>query len=1235
VERITAGLNAAIVATACLALAGGAARPASAQITTGTVSGTVKDPQGGVIPGATVTLLSETQGTRGTPVVTNATGDFVFPNVVADTYTVQVEMPSFKTLKRSNVSVSPGSRVAVGDLTIEIGGASETIDVKGEAPPVQSTTGERSFTVEPDEVSNLPIADRNFASLAELAPGVTGTSRIGGGGATNFMMDGVSTMDTGSNRLLLAVNVESIAQVKVMTSNYQAEYGRSSGLQITAVTKTGTNRFRGGLYDVERNSDWNATSKVDQLNGDAKDLFKRREWGYSIGGPIGKPGGRNKLFFFYSHEFQPRTAGNDVVRYRVPTALERQGDFSQTTDNNGNLYPYIKDPRLTGTCSATSQVACFADGGVLGRIPAEMLYQTGLNILKRWPLPNLTSQTGQPYNLQLTRPAESILGYQPAIRLDYQPNQALRLNYKYTAWQQRNQTINGSLPGFNDTRMQRPLVFTMTLNANYTLTATTFLEATYGRSQNTQAGCALTGAPVFCTSALAMNPVANRNNSGLANLPFLFPEANVLNPNYYAYEVLNQVNPPIWDGRQILLPPAFSWGSRVTNAPPNNGFPGFLNKNLGQDFSVSVTKVLGRHTLKSGFYNTHSYKAQQRTSSFGSLNFGQGADVGSNPCDTSYGFSNAATGCFRSYQQASSYVEGVFLYNNTEGYVQDNWKVSRKLTLDYGIRLVHQQPQHDSLLQASNFLPEKWVASDAPMLYVAGCVNNANPCSGTNRQAKDPRTGQLLGPNSSINIGTVIPNTGNPTNGIFRSGQGIAKTTYTWPALAVAPRFGMAYDVSGRQRFVLRGGFGLFFDRPDGNSIFDLVSNPPASRNVTVNLGNLQQLGAAGLTTEGAPTLTIFKYDSKLPSSLQWNWGVQTVIPYGMTLDVSWVGHHSFNLLQNVNLNSIDLGSAFLEKNQDLTLTPSTVPGAMAVQQDLMRPFRGYSNINQQWDRGWQTFHSLQLSLQRRFRNGWSLGVNDTIGLSSTGNTTPRLQHNPDGSYVVRDDQQAADELLYGNKLGSSNSFARNTAKVNFVWDLPDLRSDRPGLRALGLVVNDWQLSGVWTGRSGQTYSVGFSYQSGGSSTSLTGSPNFGGRTRLVGDTWEGCSRDIYRQFNPAAFQGPLYNSVGLESGAGYLTGCMFSQLDLAIARNIRFGKGRNLQLRVDMFNAPNQARITGRNSTMNLSNPNDPVTITNLPYDANGNLLPNRSLPRNAGFGVVNGYQSPRSVQTQIRFSF
>jgi hypothetical protein len=512
-------------------------------------------------------------------------------------------------------------------------------------------------------------------------------------------------------------------------------------------------------------------------------------------------------------------------------------------------------------------------------------------------------------------------------------------------------------------------------------------------------------------------------------------------------------------------------------------------------------------------------------------------------------------------------------------------------------------------------------------LYVAGCVNNVTPCSGLTRQARNPLTGQLLGAGSAAAIGTIVPNTGNSLNGVYLSGDGITETTYTYPSLGIAPRFGMAYDLTGEQRLILRGGGGLFYDRPNGNDIYAQVTNPPAVQNVTVRYAQLQSL-SSGLSTVGAPALNVYQYDAKLPSSWQWNAGVQMSLPWSTSLDVAYTGQHSWNTPQAVNINAVDFGAAFLPQNQDPTLAPSATPGATAVVTDLMRGYLGYGSINRRMSTLWRTFHGINLSFQRRFSNGVAFGFNDTISLSDHQNSAARLQHAPDGSFSYRADQAEADALFQTDPVV-------HTMKANFIWDLPDVHASQTALRTIGILVNDWQLSGIWTASTAAPYQIGFSYQSGGSNVNLTGSPDYAARVRVVGDPGSGCSDDIYSQFNTAAFQGPLVGSLGLESGSNYVKGCFQSVLDLSIARNIRLPRGQLIQLRVEMFNAPNAAIITGRNTTMNLSSPNDPVTITNLPFDASGNLIPSRSRPRDAGFGVATTYISPRTVQAQIRFQF
>jgi hypothetical protein len=1227
------------------------ATAAFGQGVTGTVNGTVRDTSGAVVPGATVTMVSESRGTRSAPVTTNHQGDFVFPNVTADTYTIAVEMPSFRPLHRTGVTVNAGSIVTLGNLTIEVGGTSEVLTVNAEAPLIQAGSGERSYSITTESVTNLPLAGRTFEALLALAPGVVVTpgelnpaARIGGGGGSNYMLDGATAMDPGINRPAVRINVESLAEVKVVTSTYQAEYARSAGLQINAVTKSGTNQFRGSVYQVLRNSDWNANSKVNILNGDPKPQEDKQDYGFSLGGPIGRPGGNNKLFFYFNLEFNPRTFGGDVNRYRVPTMLERQGDFSQSRDNNGDLYPYIKDPLVAGTCSPSDTRACFQDGGVLGRMPANRLYQSGLNILNWWPGPNINQPQGQAYNYESVDPETSILGYQPVIRVDYQPTARIRGSFKFLEYQQPSKVHPGTIPGFNDTQEHDYGIWLPAGTFNWAINSSTFLEASAGANFHHQEGCSVTGGePNYCRTGLSVTDAGNRNRSGFGDIPYLFPDATIVDPQTFTYWVLNQVNTTMWDGTRIVAPPQFAWGTRVANPPhPNVGpfgaNPGvvggtnFILDTRNRTWNASVTKVVGQHQIKTGYYYFRSLQRRGAGNVTGNISF---ANDTNNPLDTSFGFANAALGVFSTYAQTSRWPEGAYLAVNHEAFIQDNWRMGNGLTLDYGVRFAHMRPQYDSYGKSSNFLPEQWDRQQTPRLYVAGCSTNVYPCVAANRRAMDPATGQMLGPNSAIAIGTIIPSTGSLTNGIFAAGQGpVSETNHEYPALGVTPRVGAAWDVTGDQRFVVRGGAGLFYDRPPANTVYGTVNNPPFTQNITVRYGQLQNLSGTGLATTAPPSLTVWQYDNKLSASTQWNAGVQMAVPFDTVLDLAYAGQHSYDTNVGVNLNSIDLGAAFLPANQNPALGVAAAPDNPATSYvssnpDLVRYYQGYAAINQQQPVGWRTYHSIQFSLNRRFKNGWLFGFTDTMGLSDKQNGPVRLQHNPDGSITVRSDQALADELL-----GNNNPLA-HLMRAHFVWELPKWSPTGSTLKAISYVVNDWSISGIWSAASGSAYAVTAAYQSGGGNVNLSGSPDFAPRVRVVGDPGGGCSDDPLRQFTASAFEGPLRGSDGLESGNGYLNGCFISNLDVAISRTFKLGGSTNLQLRADVFNLFNQGGITNRQTQMNLTNPSDPVTITNLPYDSAGNVIPARARPNGAGFGVATDYQPPRSVQFQARFSF
>ena len=297
----------------------------------------------------------------------------------------------------------------------------------------------------------------------------------------------------------------------------------------------------------------------------------------------------------------------------------------------------------------------------------------------------------------------------------------------------------------------------------------------------------------------------------------------------------------------------------------------------------------------------------------------------------------------------------------------------------------------------------------APVLYVPGCNNGAATCSGNALNAKDPRNGQILtapgAANTQAAIGTPIPGSGNMLNGIRRAGDGIAKTGYTWPAIVVGPRFGVAYDLTGDQTTVLRGGGGIFYDRPDGNTVFSIPGNPPIANSADLRNGMLQTLGQ-GLSMLPNPQLVTFQYEAKVPAQWQWQAGVQRALPWAMAIDLSYVGNHGYNRMgalqggSTVNLNSIDIGTAYLPQAQD----PTQRREHRSRRERATRPtccgrIAGFANINQNTTEFWDTYHSIQASLNRRFRNGFSFGANYTYGISYKGNLglQQRFVHNADG----------------------------------------------------------------------------------------------------------------------------------------------------------------------------------------------------------------------------------------------
>ena len=287
-------------------------------------------------------MTSRTQGNVLTA-VTDDGGRFVFPIVRPDTYTLQATLPGFKTAERTNLNVNANDKLTTGPLTLEIGPLTEEVSVSSPVTPLQSASGERSFTLQSEALKNIANNGRALFNFATLVPGAlsqnTGNTELGQvssftvngqrPNSNNITIDGVSNIDTGDNGGNMATtNIDAVAEFKILTNAYQAEYGRAVGGQLQVVTKSGSQAFHGSGYWYGRRSDWDANSYLNKRETPEvpKSKTARNDSGYTFGGPVTFPGfndEKKKLFFFWSQEFQRRTNPATVHQTRVPTALER------------------------------------------------------------------------------------------------------------------------------------------------------------------------------------------------------------------------------------------------------------------------------------------------------------------------------------------------------------------------------------------------------------------------------------------------------------------------------------------------------------------------------------------------------------------------------------------------------------------------------------------------------------------------------------------------------------------------------------------------------------------------------------------------------------------------------------------------------------------------------------------------------------------------------------------------
>ncbi len=1169
---------------------------------TGTLSGVVQDQNGGALAGAKVTVSDPAKGFQ-LETKTNSEGVFSFPTIPPGTYTVTVEATGFKKTVKSGIIVNIADRQSTGVIALEVGGIENTVEVTADAAQllVRTESGEISQTINGEQVRNLALNGRNYLDLVKLTPGVVsfvngqvaGPGGLGGfningtrANSHNLTIDGATNVDTGSNGTQhIALALDNIAEYKILSSTYQAEYGRSAGGDIKVLTKSGGKEFHGTGYYFHRHEQFNANSFFNNADGLQRNFYRYNYQGYNIGGPvwlpkIGSDYLKERLFFFFSQEFQEQVLPSASRQSRVPTDAEVAGDFRNTKDGNGAPITII-DPN-TGQPFPNNV------------IPANRITANGQAILKYFnQFENFTLDPNKPLFNHQSAFSANYPRREYNIRVDYNLSESARMYVRYTRDADK-QILpyglgwtggNNQVPIDNLIFKQAP-AWNGAYNLTTTLSPTLTNEFVFGASQNN-----LTLDP---TNADA----ATYKGFGFTwKTPFPYPAAQFININFS--------------------------GVPDQNFAGTNGYSQFPYKNSNTTFDIydNVSKVVGTHTAKAGIYINRSRKDQAAGNSM-SVNF---VNNPNNPGNAGHPYANALLGNFDNLTQPTIGIyQGQYRSTNVEWYVQDNWKVNRKLTLDYGLRFNWIQPQYDQRLQGGFFDPNSYDPAKAVRLYRPVCVAfdvQQNKC--VNTRAIDPilfTPGFNATPANTLDsflIGRIVPGSGDPFNGMLRPGVDIERGGFRNRGVQYGPAFGFAYDVFGDQKTVVRGGYRIGYDRVSGNNvIFPSVEQPPTFVNPRFDFGNLDTVGAGGGSTlPPLGTLSVRGVDPSgfVPNVQSFSLQVQHDLGFDTVLSVGYVGTLSRHLPEELNLNAIPYGALFTAAAQDPSQfegnrtpangDPTIAPvyanaglrfdGSKALAADFLRPFAGYNTIIYKTLGGSSNYHSLQATLQRRFRRGLSFGAAYTWSKA--------LGTQSDSDFPGQFNNLVCSRCFDYRPL----SFDRtHNMAINYLWDLPKLQT---GNRFLGAVVNNWQVTGVTVFQSGVPTELGFGIPNVDAGQRITGSWTEAPRLIITGDVQPdvdggsvegGSSFDITKLSLPKINPGPQPRSIIRRPG--------INVTDLSIFKSFPLGGDgqRSIQLRLEMFNVFNHPQFDNFNTGLNwnvdfnqyeASRQGSPQTIQNL----------------------------------------
>ncbi len=1133
-----------------------AAKSLLAQGITGSIVGTVVDPSDTAIPESSLTLTqlatgAERQGE------TDERGDFVFGSLQPGEYSLRVETAGFKRFEKQSINLPAAERLFVGKLVLELGEVSESVTVEAQGATVQTASAERSGVITSSQVDQIAIRGRNVMSLLQLLPGVvfdSDSEQINRGWALNIngnrrattsvSLDGMASNAIGNNNnMLMMVSQDAVAEVKVLLTNFQAEHGRMSGANVHLITKSGTKEFHGGLSYYKRHEQFNANDFFNNRLGLPKARYRFNTHNYNIGGPVYVPGKfnteREKLFFFWSQEFWPLKTPNPVKRHTLPTELERTADFSQSIGVNGELIQ-VRDP--------LDDSRPFPDNIV----PASRIDRNGQALLNVFPSPNFFDRniSGGQYNFVFQDEANTPKRTS-TLKIDYQINQNNSFSANFT--EHADITKGSRVPGGGS--LQWGLLYNEFHNI---------------------------GKSIITSYRRVISPsLVNELRVGLIRRPAEHKNYEDSLPGVQRDSVGFDVGQFNSSANPLNLIPDASFGGVPNFAPLDieGRFPLVTTQDT-LNINNNLTKILNSHTIKAGFYLDHFWRNASSGAAVFNGAFDFGRDV-NNPLDTSYAYSNALTGVFRSYRETTARPFAHYRLGNVEWFVQDQWKATRRLTLDLGVRFQLVKPiiERDDLV--AGFVPSRFDLARQVQLIQPATV-------GGTRVGIHPVTGEVFPRNL---IGAIAPGTGDPSNGMVAAAnepsfpRGLVESR----GIQFGPRVGFALDVFGTGNTAIRGGVGVFYNRQTlGTQLNNHPFQPPLVQNPVVNFGTLDSfLSGSGIL---APQNVLgIDTSGKIPTVYNYSFSVQQNIGFGTVFDIAYVGNLGRHLMWQRNLNVIPTGANFDPANADPTTN-------RPLQGQFLVPFLGYNNINfREWGSS-SNYHSLQVTANRRFARGLQFGVAWTWSKS--------MDYNSGETNTV---SSLVPVRIWNYGL---SSFDRtHIVRVNWLWDIPKAPFTN---RVLDRIVNHWKLSGIASLVSGQPLGITLATTQ---AVDITGTPSQGARVVMTGDPiLPKAQRSFDRFFNTDVFQLPETGTFG-NAARTVIRGPGINNFDIALFKDIPVSEGMKLQFRCEFYNAFNHTQFSHLN-TQGRFNP------------ATGAQVSQR-------FGAVTGARPSRRIQLALRFLF